>query len=162
MWKNTAGQVVLLYARDKGADGPKTGDAANITAYVSLDGAAPAAATNAVTELDAANAPGWYVLSLTQAETNADLLLVTASSTTGDVEIEPVAIYTLPAPGSPVVEGTYTEHDILRLLAAALAGESAISGAHALYKAVSDNTKTRIDAITDSQGQRSGIVYDVT
>jgi len=95
LFKNVAGQKVPVYAHDTNADAPKTGDAANITARISKDGAA-VAQTNDVTpaELSATLAKGVYLFDLTQAETNCDLLILSAASSTADVQIEPVIIYT--------------------------------------------------------------------
>lgn len=93
--KNVAGQKVAVYAFDSTNLTAKTGDAANITAQISLDGAATAA-TNDVnpTELDAADAPGVYIFDLTQAETNADLAILAAVSSTANIELTPLLIYT--------------------------------------------------------------------
>ena len=95
LFKNAAGQKLAIYAHDTDADAPKTGDAANITARISKDGAA-VAQSNDVTpaELDATHAKGIYIFDLTQAETNCDLLILSAASSTADVHIEPVIIYT--------------------------------------------------------------------
>lgn len=97
LYKNKASQKLAIYVHDTGADAPKTGDAANITAQISKDGGA-CAATNDTnpTELDATDAPGIYLFDLTQAETNADLVIVSAVSSTSDVSIEPVIVYTEP------------------------------------------------------------------
>jgi hypothetical protein len=91
MIKNVASQKVAIYAWD-GANGTvKTGDAANITAEISLDGGA-SAPTNDVnpTELDATDHPGIYVFDLTQAETDADLVVISPVSATGDITIRPI------------------------------------------------------------------------
>lgn len=94
-YKNTASQKIAVYAYDTSADGPKTGDAANITAQISKDGGATAA-TNDVnpTELDATDAPGIYIFDMLQAESNADLIVLSAVSSTSDIKIEPVIIFT--------------------------------------------------------------------
>jgi uncharacterized protein (DUF169 family) len=94
--KNMAGQKVAVYAWDDGAGAPKTGDAANITAYLSKDGGA-AASTNDMnpTELDSTNMKGVYIFDLTQAETNADLIMLVAKSATANVTIRPVFINTV-------------------------------------------------------------------
>lgn len=103
IYKNVAGQKVAVYAFDgttaAGSDPAKTGDAANITAQISLDGGV-AASTNDVnpTELEATDHPGIYVFDLTQAETNADMIVLSAVSATGNILIDPVVIYTLPEP----------------------------------------------------------------
>lgn len=97
MFKNVAAQKIALLALDSATGRPKTGDAANITGYVSKDFGAPAAlGTAAPTEISSTNAPGWYLFTLTQAETNGDGLLFTAKSTTSGVDIVGNLIYTLP------------------------------------------------------------------
>ena len=94
-YKNVASQKIAVFAWDTDDSTEKTGDAANITAQISKDGAATAA-TNDVnpTELDATDAPGIYIFDMTQAETNADMVILFAKSATSDIKIEPVNIYT--------------------------------------------------------------------
>jgi len=97
VYKNVASQKVAIYAYDSDAGAPKTGDAANITARLSKDAAVSAATNDAnPTELSATHHPGIYVFDLTQAETNADMLVLSAVSATADVVIEPVILYALP------------------------------------------------------------------
>jgi hypothetical protein len=97
IYKNKASQKVAVFAWDIAADAPKTGDAANITAQISLNGGACAALTDTnPTELDATNAKGVYVFDLTQAESNADMVILSAVSSTADIELEPLIIYTEP------------------------------------------------------------------
>ena len=94
MFKNVTGQKVAFFAWDAGAGIPKTGDRLNITAQISKDGgaSAPLNQTNPA-ELDATNQPGIYVFDLTQAETNADLVVITPKSSTANVEIRPFVAY---------------------------------------------------------------------
>ncbi|KKL57155.1 hypothetical protein LCGC14_2238230 [marine sediment metagenome] len=89
--KNVAGQKVAVYAFNTATGVAQTADATSITAQISKDGGA-SAQTNDVTpiELDATNHPGVYIFDLTQSETNADLLIITAVSSTTSVLIEPV------------------------------------------------------------------------
>lgn len=90
MYKNVASQKVAVFAKDLVADEGKTGDAANITAEISLDGGASAATNDAnPTELDATDHPGVYVFDLTQAETNADMIVITPVSATANIALEP-------------------------------------------------------------------------
>lgn len=98
MFKNVASQKIQLFAFDVTTGAPKTGDAANITAYVSKDHGAVAALTDtSATELDSTNAKGIYVFDLTQAETNADELTFSAKSSTANISITPRFISTNPA-----------------------------------------------------------------
>lgn len=95
VYKNTASQKVACFAYNVVTGLPVTGDAGNITAQISKDGAATAA-TNDVnpTELDATDAPGVYLFDLTQAETNGDLVVISPVSSTSNVVIEPLVIHT--------------------------------------------------------------------
>lgn len=95
IYKNVASQKIGVFAYDSTTGAAKTGDAGNITAYISLDFAAPAQ-TNDVnpTELDAVNAPGWYVFDLTQAESNAEVLVLAPKSVTADILIDQVQVVT--------------------------------------------------------------------
>lgn len=93
--KNTAGQKFNVLAINASTGLPITGDAANITAKISKDfGAFASLADTNPTELDATNAAGVYVFDLSQAETNGDVLTVMPSSTTSNVQIDMLNIYT--------------------------------------------------------------------
>jgi hypothetical protein len=92
LWKNVAGQQIAVCAWDTGGSAPKAGDAANITAQISLDGGACAATADVnPTELDAVDMPGIYLFDLSQAETNGDLVILFAVSGTANIVINPVA-----------------------------------------------------------------------
>jgi len=85
---NTSGQKLQVFAFDSTTGAPVTGDAANITAYRSLDGGAVTVLTDtSAAELDATNAPGWYQFDLSQAETNGQSILFTGKSSTADVVV---------------------------------------------------------------------------
>ena len=95
MFKNVASQKVAVFAWDNAAGAAKTGDAANISAQISKDGAATAATNDAApTELDSTDTPGIYIFDMLQAETNADLVVISPVSATGDIVLRPVIIYT--------------------------------------------------------------------
>lgn len=109
MFKNVAAKFVV-FAFDATTNVPKTGDAAQITAYVSKDyGTVTVLADTAATEFDATNAPGYYWFDAAQAETNADCLMVTAKSSTANIKVigAPAIIYTRPTTGwlAPTVAG---------------------------------------------------------
>lgn len=98
MFKNVASQKIQLFAFDTTTGAPKTGDAANITAYVAKDyGTVTVLGDTSATEMDATNAKGWYLFDLTQAETNFDCGLFTGKSSTSNISIVGQVIYTLPA-----------------------------------------------------------------
>lgn len=97
MFKNVASQKIQVFAFDATTSVPKTGDAANITAYVSKDhGAVTVLGDTSATEMDATNAPGVYVFDLTQGETNADELTFSAKSATANIKIVPRFVSTNP------------------------------------------------------------------
>ncbi len=85
--KNASGQRWIVYAWDITSDALKTGDAANITAKLSKDGAA-LGGTNDVnpTELES----GYYAFDLLQAETQADVLTLIAVSGTANIQVRGV------------------------------------------------------------------------
>lgn len=98
MFKNVAGQKVALFEFDYTTGAPKTGDASNISGYVDKDWAGlNVLGTAAPTEIDATNAKGWYVFTLTQAETNANELLFSGKSSTGNTTVVGREISTFPA-----------------------------------------------------------------
>ena len=98
MFKNTASKFIV-FAFDSTTNLPKTGDAANITAYVSKDyGTITVLADTTATEMDATNAKGYYLFDAAQAETNADELTITAKSATANIVVvgAPARITTIP------------------------------------------------------------------
>lgn len=97
MFKNVASQKIALFAFTTATGVARTGDAANLTAYVSKDfGAVTVLGDTSATEMDATNAPGWYVFDLAQGETNADSLLFTAKSSTSGVAVVGRPVNTVP------------------------------------------------------------------
>jgi len=99
MFKNTTGQkwvVFAFYSNDEttGTPGnPVTGDAANITANLRIDGGAANAVDDTnPTELE----DGYYIFDLTQAETNGDHIVICPESSTANVIVVgvPGAVYT--------------------------------------------------------------------
>lgn len=100
MQKNTAGQKWIVFAfggAGHASEGePITGDAANITANVRIDGGAANAVDDTnPTELE----DGYYVFDITAAESNGDLISMHPESSTANVEVigVPGAVYTTPA-----------------------------------------------------------------
>src|SRR5215210_1285078 len=91
LFKNVASQKAIVFAYDKTLGTGKTSDAANITANVSKDGAAPAASNDVnPTEIGG----GLYAFDLTQAETNCDLFALYAVSATTNILVNGVIAYT--------------------------------------------------------------------
>jgi hypothetical protein len=106
--KNTAGQKLKVFAFTMADNTPKTGDAANITAYVDKDHAGlTVLGDTSATEIDATNGKGYYLFDLTQAETNAEQLDFTAKSSTSGVMViaVPATVFTSVV---PITAGTGT------------------------------------------------------
>jgi hypothetical protein len=99
MEKNVAGKwIVFAYGLpDHANDGqPITGDAANITANIRIDGGA----ANAVDDVNPTELEdGYYVFDITAAEANGDLLSLHPVSATANVQVigVPGAVWTRPA-----------------------------------------------------------------
>ena len=71
MDRNTADQKLTVFAFTAATNVARTGDAANLTAYVSIDGgAANAIADTSASEVSSTNAKGFYTFDLAQAETD--------------------------------------------------------------------------------------------
>jgi len=95
MQKNTAGKWAVFAWTT--ADGlPKTGDAAQITANMRIDGGA----ANAIDDTNPAELEdGYYLFDITAAEANGDNLLLCPASSTAGVQVigVPGAVWTRPA-----------------------------------------------------------------
>jgi hypothetical protein len=99
LFKNTASQRVRVFAFDATTGLPKTGDAANVTAYVAKDfGSVTQLTDTSATEEDSTNAKGYYWFDISQTETNADNIMVTGKSTTSNIVVvgAPAMIATRP------------------------------------------------------------------
>lgn len=99
MQKNVASQKLIVFAFDSTTNLPKTGDAANITAYVSKDyGSVTVLGDTSATEMDSTNAKGYYLFDLTQGETNGNTLLFSAKSSTANIVVvgSPATVFTDP------------------------------------------------------------------
>ena len=114
-YKNKAGQGITVYAVDANGD-PVLGDAANITAKIVRDGAAPVDTDD---EHPDEIGLGLYRFVPTQAESNADEIILVPTSATEGVRIEPVQIFTEPERRSV----TETVEDAIAMLKAAMANK---------------------------------------
>jgi len=95
MQKNVSGQKWIVFAFDRTDNTPKTGDAANITANLRIDGGGANAVDDAnPSELE----DGYYVFDITQAECNGDMLVICPASGSADIQVigVPGAVYTTP------------------------------------------------------------------
>lgn len=141
MQKNTASQKWRVFAFDRTDNTPKTGDAANITAKISLDfGAAGATDDTNPTEIE----DGYYEFTLTQAETNANDLLLLPESATSNIQVIgcPPRIATTPAAwGDDVIQ----TGDSFARIGATGSGLTTLATAAALAAAQTD-----LDTITDT------------
>lgn len=110
MQKNVAGQFMEVVAYNRLTDQRVSGEAANITATISKDGAAFAATDDVnPTEIDSS---GIYKFALLQAESNCDLLIGLPACSTVNVECQEVVIRPRPQPivVGPIVAGATAEH----------------------------------------------------
>jgi len=95
IYRNQSSQRLAVHAYTPADGASKTGDAANITCYLSIDwGAAAQLADANPTELDAVNMKGWYVFDLSQAETNGEVLVFAPVSATSGVVLDQVQVFT--------------------------------------------------------------------
>lgn len=125
MQKNVAGQKWTVFAFDRTDNTPKTGDAANITANLRIDGGAANAIDDTnPTELE----DGFYVFDITQVESNGDMILISPESTTSNIQVigVPGVIYTT-APNSNVL-GIESDGDLTKVNA--LNGHTAQTADH--------------------------------
>lgn len=155
MLKNKSGQKLVVFAFDYTTGAPKSGDSANITAYVSIDfGAVTVLTDTTATEMDATNAKGYYLFDLTQAETNGNVLQFSAKSSTANVEViaSPATVFTtvqladgVPHAGAAATilfgggDGTTPSFDVQNLVDGGMAGRFlASNGGNSWYTALGD------------------------
>lgn len=97
MQKNVGGQKWKVFAFNRTTGNPVTGDAANITANLHIDGGA----ANPVDDVNPTElSGGYYLFDITQAESNGDLLCIIPVSTTADVQVigVPGSVWTTSVP----------------------------------------------------------------
>jgi hypothetical protein len=86
-------ETIELLVIDTQLNQPKTGDAANLTAYLSIDGGALTELTTpGATEVDAVRAKGVYRFALSEAERTGSHWLFSGSSSTTGVSVIPAVI----------------------------------------------------------------------
>ncbi len=157
MQKNVAGQKWVVFAFNINNNNPQTGDAANITANLRIDGSAADAVDDTnPTELE----DGYYVFDITQAESNGNQILIAPASGTANIQVIGVpGVYD--TDGLTVAEKNQIRHrlNIDGTQAAPTAGGAAkLAGTDAdltLNSLVIDNTTTNGTAMTllgDSTG----------
>jgi hypothetical protein len=94
-----------------------------------------------------------------QINRDAMLLAPTAGATAVD-SVDAMLTGILAAIGGELVEGAYTRDDVLRIMAAALAGVTAGSGTDTVTFRGLDGTTTRIAATVSNEGNRTQMVLD--
>jgi len=146
MFKNVASQKVIVFAFDATTNLPKTGDAANLTAYVSKDyGTVTILTDTSATEMDATNAKGYYLFDLSQAETNADTLLFSCKSATANISViaSPATVFTKPPNFTALSVDSNGRLDIIKV-----AGTTQTAGdIPAMITTVDDFVDTEVAAI---------------
>jgi hypothetical protein len=162
--KNVAGQGVYLFAYNTSNGQPVPTDQANITGDWSKDGAAPAAFG---TTHPTAIGSGHYWQPLSQAESNCNAFAGAWSSTTPNVQIDPVLGFTgttvLDAKGLDGVatEGTTNARQTLALildaLVAVLSGVPAAGTPGTVTIRDVGNTADRLLIAVDGNGNRTGL-----
>lgn len=111
MQKNIAGQKWIVFAFDRTDNTPKMGDATNITANLRLDGGA----ANAVDDVNPTELEGgFYVFDITQAETNANMIVIAPQSSTADIQVIGVPGVYDTTPPNFVVMGIESDGDLTR------------------------------------------------
>ncbi len=134
MLKNVASSIILTeYDYTTGA--LKSGDAANITGYVSIDGGATTVlGTPTPTEQSSTNDKGGYKFTLAASETNGDTLRFSAKSSTANAQLVAITLTTTVDRGAPLV-GSYPTLGILESgTAAAISGTTlTLRGAGAAF-----------------------------
>lgn len=150
MQKNVASQKLIVFVFDSTTNLPKTGDAANLTAYVSKDyGSVTVLGDTSATEMDSTNAKGYYLFDLTQGETNADTLLFSCKSSTANM----VAV------GSPAT--VFTTAPNFSLLSINASGKvSPADGSIALATFASDVGNLSMRSSTATGGAATTITLD--
>lgn len=169
-----------VYAYDRTTGAPKDGDAANITARLTLDNNAPAVTDDVnPSEVDAVNEKGYYDFNIIAAENNGVRVTLSPSSSTANIAVVacPPAVYTRPenfskleidADGNlPIltqadgIEAGWSLQAILRIISAAMAGPTeSLGGGQWTFRDVND-TKVRI-TVTIVNSERTVVVLDAT
>lgn len=143
MKKNVSGQKWTVFAFDRTTGAAKTGDAANITANLRIDGVQNAVDDTNPTELER----GYYEFDITQAESNGDLLTMCPVSATSNIQVIgcPAALYTVVGEGP----GDYAVTLTIRTT-----GGTAVSGVSVWLNSSNDRTASVAGTkITDTNGQ---------
>lgn len=166
MIRNTASQKVQLFAYDYSTGAPKTGDAANLTAYLKKDSGALTALTDtSATEISATNAPGWYEFDVSQGETDAVDLLFTCKSSTANVVVVGFRTTTVPANFALTSIDSSGRLDVAKAAGTAWASGAIVAGALAAAACdkIADHgrrrTQANVEASSDGDAVSLGSLY---
>jgi hypothetical protein len=147
MLRNVASQKWRVYAWDATTGLPKTGDAANITAKITKDHGASASTNDTnPAEVDSTNEKGYYEFDLTQAESDAYVVMLSPKSSTANIVVMgcPPVIYTRPQYFSAQSIDSNGRLDIIKV-----AGTTQTAGdIPALINTVDDYLDTELAALT--------------
>lgn len=147
MKKNVASQFVGTQMLNAADGTPFTGSA---SVFVTLDNGSQSPGGGSVTH----KGNGYHVYAPTQGETNGDFVAFTFTGTGAmavTVQLETEA---------PVVEGTYTPIQWLRLMGAVLLGKaSGMASGTGTFRDTGDSTN-RVVATQDADGNRSVVTLD--
>lgn len=131
--KNVASQKWIVFAFDITDNTAKTGDAAQITANLRIDGVQNAVDDTNPTELE----DGYYEFDITAAESNGDNILIAPASSTGSIQVigAPMALWTTPENFNETALATRSQVDNI----------GAASGGSVNINITEDNTGGAID-----------------
>lgn len=159
MQKNVSGQKWIVFAFDRTDNTPKTGDAAQITANLRIDGGAANAVDDTnPTELE----DGYYAFDLTQAETNGDLIVICPASSTSNIQVigVPGAVWTVPAnfPALQIESDGMVHSDLKEWLAAAPGNtpDAALAAVHL------DHLVTITGSVDDTDPGKGSFITDLS
>ena len=142
---------------------PVTGDATNITLYLTKDGSVAICATGSghPTEADATHLPGQYTILVTTAETQFGVVTIGGkSSTSANYVISPVT-YAVNAPTLGTKYGSYTNTQLWELLVTSLIGVSSglTTGSGSYSVKAPDGTAGTVTATIDANGNRTATSF---
>lgn len=129
MYKNESGQIIQFYVQSEIGDA-LSGDAANITPYLSKGGGAFEILTNpTVSEIGY----GWYYVALSQSETNYNNLVFRGESSTQGAFVYSQAIELSTRFLSEIVDGSVDIERLFKVLLAVYAGGGGTNEQGQLY-----------------------------
>ena len=138
---------------------PVTGDAANITANVRIDGGA----ANAVDDTNPTElANGYYIFDITAAETNGDLILIDPVSATANVNVVgvPGVVYTQETTGNVETTIATLASQTSFTLTGGSADDNAYNGWAALVVDATTNDQRALGVVSDYTGATKTVTLE--